>query len=51
MSYFANNNDIPIQMAGKQAKILSDDQGERLLLFASTTRNPLRNRVLVLAIP
>ena len=35
-------------MAGKQAKILSDDQGGRLLLFASTTRNPLRNRVLVL---
>ena len=35
-------------MAGKQAKILSNDQVERLLLFASTTRNPLRNRVLVL---
>ena len=35
-------------MAGKQAKILSDDQVERLLLFASTTRNPVRNRVLVL---
>jgi integrase len=35
-------------MAGKQAKILSDDQVERLLSFASTTRNPLRNRVLVL---
>ena len=35
-------------MAGKQAKILSEDQGERLLLFASTTRNPIRNRVLVL---
>ena len=35
-------------MAGKQAKILSDDQVERLLLFASTTRNPLRNRVLIL---
>ncbi|HEY5073839.1 MAG TPA: site-specific integrase [Pyrinomonadaceae bacterium] len=35
-------------MAGKQAKILSDDQGERLLLFASTTRNPIRNRVLAL---
>ena len=38
-------------MAGKQAKILSDDQVERLLSFASTTRNPLRNRVLVLVIP
>ena len=35
-------------MAGKQAKILSDDQVEQLLLFASTTRNPLRNRVLIL---
>jgi integrase len=35
-------------MAGKQAKILSDDQVEWLLLFASTTRNPNRNRVLVL---
>ena len=35
-------------MAGKKAKILSDDQVERLLLFASTTRNPLRNRVLIL---
>jgi integrase len=35
-------------MAGKQAKILSNDQGERLLLFASTTRNSIRNRVLVL---
>jgi len=35
-------------MAGKQAKILSDDQVEWLLSFASTTRNPLRNRVLVL---
>jgi integrase len=35
-------------MAGKQAKILSDDQGERLLLFASTTRNPIRNRVLIM---
>jgi hypothetical protein len=35
-------------MVGKQAKTLSNDQGERLLLFASTTRNPIRNRVLVL---
>ena len=35
-------------MAGKQAKILSHDQVERLLSFASTTRNPIRNRVLVL---
>ena len=35
-------------MAGKQAKILSDEQIERLLLFVSTTRNPIRNRILVL---
>jgi integrase len=35
-------------MAGKQAKILSDDQVERLLSFVSTTRNPIRNRALVL---
>ena len=35
-------------MAGKQAKILSNEQTERLLSFVSTTRNPLRNRVLVL---
>jgi integrase/recombinase XerD len=35
-------------MAGKQAKILSDEQTERLLSFVSTTRNPIRNRVLVL---
>jgi len=35
-------------MAGKQAKILSDEQTERLLSFVSTTRNPVPNRVLVL---
>jgi integrase len=35
-------------MTGKQAKILSNDQEDQLLLFASTTRNPIRNRVLVL---
>lgn len=35
-------------MIGKQAKILSDEQVERLLEFVSTTRNPIRNRVLVL---
>src|ERR1700693_2048306 len=35
-------------MIGKQAKILSDDQVERLLWFVSTTRHPVRNRVLVL---
>lgn len=35
-------------MAGKQAKILSNEQVERLLSFAKATRKPVRNRVLVL---
>ena len=35
-------------MTGKQAKILSDEQVEELLFFGSTTRHPIRNRVLVL---
>jgi len=35
-------------MAGKQAKILSQEQAARLLSFAETTRRPIRNRVLVL---
>jgi len=35
-------------MAGRQAKILSPDDLHDLLVFASCTRNPLRNRVLVL---
>jgi len=35
-------------MAGRQAKILSLDDLHDLLVFASCTRNPLRNRVLVL---
>lgn len=35
-------------MAGKQAKILSDDDLEDLLVYASATRNPIRNRVIVL---
>jgi integrase/recombinase XerD len=35
-------------MAGKQAKILSDEQISELLFFAETTRYPLRNRVIVL---
>jgi hypothetical protein len=36
------------EMAGKQAKILSEQQVEDLLFFAKTTRNPDRNRVIVL---
>jgi integrase len=35
-------------MAGRQAKILSDEQVKSLLVFAGISRNPLRNRVLVL---
>ena len=35
-------------MAGKQAKILSESQIEDLLFFASNTRHPVRNRVIVL---
>src|SRR5476651_2097636 len=35
-------------MAGKQAKILTDEQIFRLLNFTSTQRHPLRNRVLAL---
>jgi hypothetical protein len=32
-------------MRGKQAKILSDGNLEDLLLFAETSRHPLRNKV------
>jgi integrase len=35
-------------MPGRQAKILSSSDVDDLLLFASCTRNPLRNRVIVL---
>ena len=35
-------------MAGRQAKTLSPDDLHDLLVFASCTRNPLRNRVVVL---
>ena len=35
-------------MSGKQAKILSDTEVNQLLHFARRTRNPLRNRVIVL---
>ncbi len=35
-------------MAGKQAKILSDQQTRSLLVFASSTRNPHRNHLIVL---
>jgi integrase len=35
-------------MSGKQAKILHDRQIDDLLVFASATRNPLRNKLIVL---
>jgi integrase len=35
-------------MAGRQAKVLSPDDVHDLLVFAGCTRNPLRNRVMVL---
>ena len=35
-------------MPGKQAKILSEDGLQDLLVYATTTRNPARNRVIVL---
>jgi integrase len=35
-------------MRGKQAKVLSDDNLQDLLLFAETSRHPLRNKVIVL---
>ena len=35
-------------MPGKQAKVLSKDNLKDLLVYASATRNPIRNRVIVL---
>src|SRR5271155_1823605 len=35
-------------MAGKQAKILSEQQTRSLLVFASSTRNPRRNHLILL---
>jgi integrase len=35
-------------VSGKQAKILSDDDLQDLLVYASATRNPIRNQVIVL---
>jgi integrase len=37
-----------IAMRGKQAKILSDDNLDDLLLVAETSRHPLRNKAIVL---
>jgi integrase/recombinase XerD len=35
-------------MAGRQAKILSDHQVRRLLIYVGATRSPARNRVMIL---
>jgi integrase len=35
-------------MSGRQAKILSQDKADDLLVFASTTRHPLRDRLIML---
>src|SRR5256886_7938496 len=35
-------------MPGKQAKVLSEDDLQDLLVYASATRNPIRNRAIVL---
>src|ERR1700720_2256188 len=35
-------------MRGKQAKVLSNDNLDDLMLFAETSRHPLRNKVIVL---
>jgi len=35
-------------MAGRQAKVLSDYQANRLLIFVGATRHPIRNLVMVL---
>jgi integrase len=47
VSYIVNI-ELHFIMAGKQAKILSDDQVTSLLVFASTTRNPHRNHLILL---
>jgi integrase len=48
LSLESSHRYLNIEMPGKQAKILSVSHTDELLLFADTTRQPLRNRVLVL---
>jgi integrase len=43
-----NYIELHFNMAGKQAKILSDQQTRSLLVFASATRNPQRNHLILL---
>jgi integrase len=40
--------DCTFIMAGKQAKILSEQQTRSLLVFASASRNPRRNKLILL---
>ena len=47
-SRYIRADQIRMTMAGRRAKILSPADVNDLLLFASCTRDPLRNRVLVL---
>ena len=47
-SYTCANSTRVFAVPGKQAKILSDDNIEDLLLYAAQTRYPWRNRVIVL---
>jgi integrase len=42
------HRNLIIAMPGKQAKFLSVSHTDDMLLFADTTRHPLRNRVLIL---
>ena len=44
----SNDTETLLAVAGKQAKILSVGDVNDLLVFASCTRHPLRNRVIVL---
>jgi integrase len=47
-SYIIISLSTKLVMSGKQAKILSEDDLQDLLVYASATRNPARNRVVVL---
>lgn len=45
---FEDASNLLLVMPGKQAKVLSETEVRQLLHFARRTRNPLRNRVIVL---
>jgi integrase len=46
--YFSSIVEMHLDMAGKQAKILSDSQVKSLLVFAAASRHPRRNHLIVL---